>query len=843
MKQILFCTAVFVTAAQLFASSGDLGATHKKLIQFYGYQRAGLKTGSANNLNSGWANATHGGDNYNGSPLDGGWYDAGDYVKFGMNLGYTVYCLLKGFDYFPGGYSDEFGFDHSNSPNKVPDILDEVKFATDYLCKAVINENTVVLDVGDGNSDHSLPITQRANNDAGRSGNDIKLCTGADIPLTYAACLALMSTLYRKYDATYADKCLDKAKVAFAFGKKKVDAGGESNLYCKPQGDFYDYEKDTKTGLYMNRDISDRMVAAGIELYRASNKTGDPVYKEWAKKGVPGGFNCVGFELIGPLASIEIWRQGLGGYGGLSGNVGFLKNHIQESGAFKGVFQNNGWGTAADVGTAAFEFGLAYVVTANQTDRDNYLSLCKTHIDWVTGNNSLKRSFVCGVGTNPPTSIHYRSSAKASIPGAVVSGPDPSGNWENNGDRYEFTEVAINYNAGLVGAVGFLRALSNTSDEFVKVSTAFSATPKDNIDFTKGTVKFSAAFSKSVEWTIEINGQMGSKKITKTSNSISETWDGSADAGQFLAGENVTASISVNGDLVAYDIVKVAGLEMSIAAAKPIESTSKDVLIDDFDDADLVNKVNGTWSNGGNVTGLSATKVSATTDGTAKVLKMGGSSYATDHSKWLCIRGTLNKDSSVVDLSSASSIYFRLKESNKAYNVRVELEQTDVAAGEYYGIMTPVTNQYNTYRVKLSDFTQPDWKKAEKTKNLKSIKAIRFAVYDSVGAVNLIIDDVKIENFNGTPGVALQSSHSNRVFNQSFNNGTLQFTVPQRDQGVLNLTVFNIAGKVALSRSFNTKGVSTITLPLSTLPSGIYTVATSLNGAPAGERFKIITTR
>ncbi|HEX2956619.1 MAG TPA: T9SS type A sorting domain-containing protein [Chitinispirillaceae bacterium] len=82
----------------------------------------------------------------------------------------------------------------------------------------------------------------------------------------------------------------------------------------------------------------------------------------------------------------------------------------------------------------------------------------------------------------------------------------------------------------------------------------------------------------------------------------------------------------------------------------------------------------------------------------------------------------------------------------------------------------------------------------------------------------------------------------NRFFNQSFNNGTLQFTVTQRDQGVLNLTLFNIAGKVALSRSFNTKGVSTITLPLSTLPSGIYTVSTSLNGAPAGERFKIITT-
>jgi hypothetical protein len=841
MKKITFCTAVLLTASQIFAvASGDLAGFHKKLIQFYGYQRAGLKTGSANNLNSGWANASHNGDNYNGSPLDGGWYDAGDYVKFGMNLGYTVYCLLKAYDIFPGGYSDEYKFDHSSGANQIPDILDEVKFATDYMCKAVINENTIVLDVGDGNADHSLPITQRANDPNGRSGSAIKLCDGADIPLTYAACLACMSTLYRKYDSTYANQCLAKAITAFNFGKSKI---ASNKLYCTPQGDFYDYEKDDK-GLYMNRDISDRMVPAGVELYRATkNRNGDPIYKEWAKKGIPGGFNCVGFELIGPLAAIEVWREGLGGYGALSGNVGFVKNKIQESGLFKGVFQNNGWGTAADVGTAAFELGLGYVVTANQADRDAYLNMCKTHINWVTGTNSKNQSFVCGVGTNPPTSIHYRTTAKGAIPGAVVSGPDPSGAWENNGDRYEFTEVAINYNAGLVGAVGFLRALSNTSDAFVKVSTAFSATPSDNIDFTKTSVKFSAAFSKAVEWTITINGQMGSKKITKTSNSISETWDGSADVGQFLAGENAIASISVNGDLVAYDIVKVAGLEMSITNAKPIESTSKDVLIDDFDDADATNKVNGTWSNGGNITGLSATKVNFTTDGAAKVLKMGGSIYATDHSKSLCVKTTFNKDSSAVDLSNASSIYFRLKETSKAYNIRVELEQSDIAYGEYYGVNIPVTNQFNTYRVKLADLAQPYWKKTEKAKNLKSIKSLRFAVYDSVGSVNLLIDDVKIENYNGTPGITLPNSHLNRFFNQSFNNGILQFAVPQQDQGVLNFTVFNIAGKVALNRSFNTQGVNKISLPLATLPSGMYTVVTSLNGVPVGERMKIVNAR
>ncbi|MBN1601036.1 MAG: glycoside hydrolase family 9 protein [Chitinispirillaceae bacterium] len=837
MKKRIVCTAVLLAALQISGTSLDLGATHKKVIQFYGYQRAGLKTGSAYNLNSGWANASHNGDRYDDShPLDGGWYDAGDYVKFGMNLAYSVYCLLKGYDYFPAGYSDEYKFDHSSGANQIPDILDEVKFATDYLCKAVINENTVILDVGHGPTDHQQGFSP-PNDPDGRSGGEIYTCTGADIPLTYAACLACMSTLYRKYDAAYADQCLAKAKMAFTFGKKKI---ASNNLYCTPQGEFYDYEKDEQTKQYMNRDISDRMMPAGIELYRASDKS-DPnyaTYKEWARKSA-GGFNCVGFEYISPLAAIEVWRQGLGGYGSLSGNVGFLKNKIQESGHFKGVFQNNGWGTAADVATAAFEFGLAYVVTANQADRDNYLSLCKTHLDWVTGKNSKNQSYVTGVNGGP-SNIHYRTSSKRAIPGAVVSGPDPSGNWADNAERYEFTEVAINYNAGIVGAIGFLRALSNTSDDYVSMSTAFSATPTSDVDFSKNTVKFTAGFSKSVEWSVKINGLMGSKTFTKTSNSVSETWDGSADEGQFLSGEQVTASITINGNLVAQDLIKTAGKTVAIAKAKSVATSDKDQLLDDFDDADLTNKKGGLWANGGNITGLSATKLSATKVDDKSLLKIAGSVYASDNSTWLCAKSYLNKDTSATDLSAAKSVYFNLRGS-KEVKIRVELEQEDVTPGEYHGVDLQVTMAENSYRVNLADFKQPDWKKTEKALNLKAIKTLRFAVYDSIGLINLFLDDVKID----TSGTSVKASeiHPNAHFRQVYSHGALQFAIPQLESGVLDCTIFNVAGKVALKRSFNTKSVNSITLPLSVLPSGMYTVVNTINGKPAATHLKIFHTR
>ena len=132
------------------------------LIKFYCYQRLVSPVVRQATVTC-YANAWHGGDNYNGNKLDGGWYDAGDYIKFGMPLGYTVYCLLKGYDVFPSAYSVS---------NGIPNILTEVKFATDYLTKAVINDNTIVLDVGQAADEHE---TWGVKYESGRSGNQILL--------------------------------------------------------------------------------------------------------------------------------------------------------------------------------------------------------------------------------------------------------------------------------------------------------------------------------------------------------------------------------------------------------------------------------------------------------------------------------------------------------------------------------------------------------------------------------------------------------------------------------------------------------------------------------------------
>jgi hypothetical protein len=838
MKRCFFITAVFLAAMQIYGQTRNYTELNELLVKFYCYQRAGLKTGSANNCNSGFTDASHNGDNYNGTAVDGGWYDAGDYVKFGMNLSYAVYCLLKGYDVFPSGYSDKYDFNHGSTKDNIPDILNEVKFATDYMCKAVINDNTIILDVGLAEKEHG-PM-QRANNPGGRPAGEMVTCTGADIPLTYAACLALMSYLYREFDATYADQCLAKAKVAFNFGKKKVDAGGEGNLYCRPQlkagQPLYDYYKDD--GKY-RRSITDRQVAAGVELYRATTSA-DPLYstyKSYAQKNISGQFNCIGYSYIGPLAAFSAWQLGLGGDGALSSNVGFIEQNIKTSGKFSGVYQNSGWGTVREMGSVAFEYALAYVTSSKQADRDNYLKKLKTHIDWITGWSSSSRSYIVGFN-NGPKNIHYRTTSSGPA-GGLVSGPDGDGNWSDDGSA-ENCEVAIDYNAGICGATAFLRALDDPGTA-IKVTTAFSATPKE-VDFSKQSVSFAAAFSKECKWTLKIIGKSGVKTITKTGTSVSETWDGTADEGSFLGGETVTASITVEGKIVAYDLSKVTGMAMVITKSKTVPTSASDSIIDDFNDNDLKNKCNGTWTAFGTTGGLGGARLANGTEDNSPVLKLSGSVYTTDSARnWIGAKTTFNADGKPINMSSSKSIYFSLK-GTKEVPVSVELIQPDITDSAYYRIEVPTTIQKNYYRVKLSDFTQPGWKKSEKPLNLASIAGLRFTVYDSVVSLVMNIDDVAIEGFHPS-SVALNRTFSPVGFHQLITNNTLQFTLPFNTNDILELTVFNIAGKVALKRSFAMNGQNSISLPIATLPSGVYTFTSSLSGTPIGERMKMILTK
>ncbi len=808
-KVLILLMTVTLTAT---VSAQNLGTLHDLVIKFYCHQRAGLKTGSSGNCNG---QDAYNNDNYNGKPLDGGWYDAGDYIKFGMPLGYTVYCLLKGYDLFPSAYTKTGG---------IPNVLTEVKYATDYLQKAVIDENTIILDVGKAQDEHQVWGVYSGN-------RTIYTCSGADIPAVYAACLALMSTLYRPIDSGYADKCLEKAITAFKFAKKKVDAGGDNNLYCSAQQKdgkylYYYYKPD---GGDLQRQINDKLVAAGVELYRATND-GDPAYKAWAKKSIVEMYNCMSYSFLGPLAAVEVWRQGLGAAASVSENVGFVEKMVQTDGVFKGVYKNSGWGTARDVGTAAFVYALGYIATGTATLRETYLKRAKDHVAWVTGTNSRNQSFVVGFNSGP-SNIHYRP--KASGPaGGLVSGPNGDGNWSNDGSA-EFCEVALDYNAGITGAIAFLKALENEGDA-VKVSTAFSAEPSGDIDFTSKSVTFKAGFSKTVNWTIKISGGFGSKTLSGNGTSVSAVWDGSADNGLFLSGENAAAQISIDGSIIAYDILKARALSLYIAKSKKPEPIATDIKVDDFEDSDSSNLVSGTWTPFGTQTTFSAkTNIRFSDVEGTKGLQITGTVSTGEHTSYAGAKTTFNATGTAVPVGQIKSVVFDMKASKEAL-VSIELEQPSISDSAYYAKTVPLTTSMNTYRLPITDFRQPDWKGAEKPLDLNAIAALRFTVYDSTGRIDLYLDNVFVDGLEVGTTVISPARPVPASFRPVIANGTLRYTMPLFDIGPLRCTVYDIAGKVVMRRSIAAHAGERMNLSLSHLPPGTYTISHSLDGSPAG---------
>lgn len=85
-----------------------------------------------------------------GRKLDmvGGWYDAGDQIKFTLTTAYTTYFLLRAWESNPGIQAKWL------STSRWPDLLDEAAHGLAYLEKTLVDDSTFVVEVGDG-LDHS----------------------------------------------------------------------------------------------------------------------------------------------------------------------------------------------------------------------------------------------------------------------------------------------------------------------------------------------------------------------------------------------------------------------------------------------------------------------------------------------------------------------------------------------------------------------------------------------------------------------------------------------------------------------------------------------------------------
>lgn len=196
----------------------------------------------------------------------GGWYDAGDYIKFTLTIAQTTYLLLRAYEENPAVFTTVY------SNNSLKDVLDESKIGLDYLAKTLVDENTFVIQVSSGldhSAGHRLPES-----DTRDGSREALVAISRPHMGSTAAALALGSRIFAEVgENELADLYKNKAEAIFARAQKSdaLNAGA--------------FEKDAANDFYNDRTDKDNMKLAASELFKLTN---DSSYKTVAEELVCG---------------------------------------------------------------------------------------------------------------------------------------------------------------------------------------------------------------------------------------------------------------------------------------------------------------------------------------------------------------------------------------------------------------------------------------------------------------------------------------------------------------------------------------------------------------------------
>ena len=439
----------------------DISYNFAKLLQESLYFYDGNMCGTDVDENSAfsWRGNCHTYDSYvtyNGKTVDvsGGYHDAGDHVKFGLPQGYTATVLALGYYEFADAY-DELG--QTAHFNMI------MNYFCDYFTRCTIYQEGIdtveafCYQVGDGDSDHAkweAPEGQTIDRPAffATASN-----SATDEVSVAVAALALQAANYKKQGGTEAllksKAYLKTAEDLFAFAKKC------SNKQVATQG---------ASPFYKSNNWEDDYCAAAAALYAA---TGKEIYKQ-ERDAYYGKLNtgwCLTWDNTWPVAAAlkedYIAVSAFASYGNTNTAQGFKLI--------------DGWGSARYNASAQF-MGLIYD-QANQklsmTD-GNYSSWATGQMKYLLGNNKAKRCFVVGYNENAAKYPHHRAASRSNdagqvredhytLLGALVGGPsDEYDTYADNQADYNCNEVALDYNAGLVGAAAGLYLLHKGEEAY-----------------------------------------------------------------------------------------------------------------------------------------------------------------------------------------------------------------------------------------------------------------------------------------------------------------------------------------------------------------------------------------
>ncbi len=409
--------------------------------------------------------------------LTGGWHDCGDYIKFHVTGPYTALLYLYGYDKYPEAYADNYSPAFSAPPaNGIPDVLDEVKIETDYLIKCV-NGSTIYWQVGGQNDHNSFKEPISNSNENLYSGSNIRPVWSATSGHSNAfgnsaAALALMSILYRPYDATYADQCETAAISYYNIGKISADGTADAEAFA------YSW--------LSSADHNDEMGMGAVMLYRA---TGTVSYLTDAENYASGLSEWVTFNYgtLNHLLFYELYEQTT--TSSYLTKIGTRVNNYSNESC--GYYHVTTWGSLRDASNAA----LLALLYHRETGNASAYSFAKSNIDFILGSHGYisgdapaNFSFLIGyneLGGGYPQHPHHSAAfgkssndwslytqegnTPGSVPygyeltGGLAGGPESAcSNFTDNINNYISSEYCTYYNAAFNSAVAYIHKVENS---------------------------------------------------------------------------------------------------------------------------------------------------------------------------------------------------------------------------------------------------------------------------------------------------------------------------------------------------------------------------------------------
>jgi len=162
----------------------------------------------------------------------GGWHDASDYLQYSTTSANATYHLLMAYRDFKDVFADAHSANGLKGKNGSADVLDEARWGLDWLLKMHPKKDWMFNQIADDRDHQNMRIpamdsfygkgAQRPvyfiNGEPQQRGKFLNNTTGTSSTAgKFASAFALGASIFKTYDATYAENLITKSKSAYDF--------------------------------------------------------------------------------------------------------------------------------------------------------------------------------------------------------------------------------------------------------------------------------------------------------------------------------------------------------------------------------------------------------------------------------------------------------------------------------------------------------------------------------------------------------------------------------------------------------------------------------------------------